>query len=235
MDTSLANANVKELNATLGNWHAKRRAWMRSGGLRRQVLVEEEERNASVAQMRQRDLDALYERMRGWQREDDAAVRIQLAWRALQLWRTQRRQLDVTLRLQVSPLEKDLGTVHGMTSSAARKATTAATTWKSRFPRSTTSATSVAKDVSVDLYEVPELSESRADFSFIMQHLSLGIDEVMTPFLSSVDGRAREEAATKLQAQTRGCTARKMAVCSAPSSSELQPSGFASTQLAMQA
>ena len=119
-DSSLNASKAKEQKANLRTWHAHRHAWKRSSGLRKTVLLIEEKRANTLARWQLRDLESLFARMCYWQREDDAALAMQAAWRSFVLQRKQRRQLDITLRL--SGIVKDTSsTVEGTVSVAAEK------------------------------------------------------------------------------------------------------------------
>ena len=63
IDSSLPAAAAKEQTAMRRKWHSERRAWLRSSGLRRRVLLEEEGRANAILKMQQRDLKALHARM----------------------------------------------------------------------------------------------------------------------------------------------------------------------------
>ena len=80
-DSSLHHARVKEDCARLARWRSEKRAWLRSSGLRRKVLIEEEVRAAMLQRMQRQDLEALEERMVLMVTEDDAAHAIQMGWR----------------------------------------------------------------------------------------------------------------------------------------------------------
>ena len=118
-DSSLNASKAKEQKANLRTWHAHRHAWKRSSACGRRCSLEEKRAN-TLARWQLRDLESLFARMCYWQREDDAALAMQAAWRSFVLQRKQRRQLDITLRL--SGIVKDTSsTVEGTVSVAAEK------------------------------------------------------------------------------------------------------------------
>ena len=123
-DSSLNASKAKEQKANLRTWHAHRHAWKRSSGrgrrcssLRRSARTRSPAGSCAISS---RSLHGCY-----WQREDDAALAMQAAWRSFVLQRKQRRQLDITLRL--SGIVKDTSsTVEGTVSVAAGEAAQAA-------------------------------------------------------------------------------------------------------------
>ena len=99
-DSTLKSANVKEQRAIYGKWRAQRRAFLRSNGLRHTVLIEEEQRTGTVHRMQTQELLALDERMRIWQMEDDAAIRIQQSWQSLRMRRKRATMMKISLSMR---------------------------------------------------------------------------------------------------------------------------------------
>ena len=100
MDQSMATARVKVENAALGRWRAERQAWMRSSGLRRRVLHEEEWRKDTLAARQAREIEALFQRMADWQREDDAALQIQNSFHGRQRRRESQQALATMFEIR---------------------------------------------------------------------------------------------------------------------------------------
>ena len=103
-DSRFHTANIKERTAMMRRWRAHHHAWVRAGGVRRQVLMHEEYRRTTLAQRTQRDVDALHTRMQRWQHEDDAVLLIQAAWYDLKLRRKELKQMDVAMQIKNSTL-----------------------------------------------------------------------------------------------------------------------------------
>ena len=99
-DSRFHTANVKERSAMLRTWRSHTHAWVRSTGVRRQVLVKEEGRRTAMADRKQREVSALFTRMRQWQREDDAVLLIQAAWYAMKLRRREMKQMFIALQMR---------------------------------------------------------------------------------------------------------------------------------------
>tara|TARA_B110001450_G_C17310199_1_gene355162 strand:- start:16 stop:531 length:516 start_codon:yes stop_codon:yes gene_type:complete len=63
-------------------------------------LVKEEGRRTAMADRKQREVSALFTRMRQWQREDDAVLLIQAAWYAMKLRRREMKQMFIALQMR---------------------------------------------------------------------------------------------------------------------------------------
>ena len=102
IDSSLPAAHAKEEHARYRKWRDERRAWIRSSGLRRRTLLQEEVRCDKLATKWDSEIDKLYQRMRQWQVEDDAVLVLQSAWRFAMLRKRQRVQMNVGLTLSLN-------------------------------------------------------------------------------------------------------------------------------------
>ena len=107
LDSSLPASAAKEQAAMRRKWRSEQHTWLRSSGLRRQVLLEEEGRANAILKIQQRDLTALHERMLHWQQEDDAALRLQAEWRLQLQKRRQRKMFEITLLMKGIVKEPD--------------------------------------------------------------------------------------------------------------------------------
>lgn len=176
-------------------WRADRKSWLRSSGLRRRVLIEEEARTSTLVRIRERELDALLERMGLWQREDDAALNIQGAWRGLQLRRKQRLQLSIGLRMKGVMRTPDWSADESMQSATKLR------DQLSKGTRSSPSSTSLKPlTVDVDLEETTEdgtpLDMSRA-LSDLVNDITSCLDRTMTSWNGAISHLAvREQADT---------------------------------------
>ena len=99
-DSSFKTAHIKEQRALYNKWRTERRMWLQSSGLRHTILIEEEQRSLTLQRVQQQELFALADRMRVWQREDDAAIRIQMGYLAMRLQRMRRRQMHISLQMR---------------------------------------------------------------------------------------------------------------------------------------
>ena len=107
LDGSFKAAQVKEERASLASWHAKRRAFRRAGGLRRQIVGAMAERIERDEGRRAASVREQAHRMRVWQLEDSAAVAIQQRWRERSYERAQQSAYDTSLQFRRTLLERE--------------------------------------------------------------------------------------------------------------------------------
>jgi len=201
-DSSFATANVKEQKALLASWRADRRDFLRSSGLRRRVLVEEDERAKTIARLQQDAVRQLHSRMELWQREDDAALLIQTAWRFVLSSRRRKRQMGITLRMQGAVQEKRAAaeasaqiahrTVTPLSSQVSEAAVRKLRKQLSNKLHPTTKPalpTGESDAVTVELHELNAEGQndvvdilSNIRLSDAIRDISLGLDAVMKPF-----------------------------------------------------
>lgn len=106
LDSSLPAARRKLDNAALAKWRGQRHAWMRSAGLRRRLLLEEERRTNALVRKQEKELESLERRMQRWQEEDDAVLKLQSVWRAALKRRRQSRRPVVKGGLKVRGIRR---------------------------------------------------------------------------------------------------------------------------------
>ena len=98
-DGGLRTAARKKERAELSEWRAKRVAWRRASGLRRQLVIALAQREQRHETRLLEETTAQTQRKLLWRAEDDAACLIQDVWRE---WQIKRRHMTSQARQQAS-------------------------------------------------------------------------------------------------------------------------------------
>ena len=114
LDGGFRAAHRKQRRAELGTWRAKRAAWSRAAGLRKQLVGALADREAQrVVKAAEVEQESTYRRQL-WQIEDDAAVCVQGWWRRLQLERRRSLEAHVAIEMRTANLARVVkGSEHG--------------------------------------------------------------------------------------------------------------------------
>jgi len=101
-DGGLGAAHRKQARAERAEWQAKRTAWRRAAGLRRQLvqtMADREQRREKRAEKAARDTA---QRQLLWQIEDDAALVVQAAFRAIRKRRAEKLAFDAAMAVRLA-------------------------------------------------------------------------------------------------------------------------------------
>lgn len=101
-DSSLPGCRAKVARAQTAAWRAERRAWDRSAGHRRRLLLAREWAAADAAHELARHESEVMDQMAAYELEDDAAVAIQRQWRLRQQNRQDLKALEAATTLHLA-------------------------------------------------------------------------------------------------------------------------------------
>ena len=124
-DGGLGAAHRKQARAERSEWQAKRTAWRRAAGLRRQLvqtMADREQRREKRAEKAARDTA---QRRLLWQIEDDAALVVQAAFRAIRKRRAEKLAFDAAMAVRLARESK-------VVERSRRTASARATAWPIR-------------------------------------------------------------------------------------------------------